>query len=387
MRKMAYGVTVKDVKPIEGKDRIVYVSFKENEYSVIAQKGIQPNDKLVYVEVDSILPLEKQYEFLKSKCYKESLKGYLIKGMKMCGLYSFGLVFKAQDLNLKDITPKKDYTDILKIRKYEPEDDKSPVENKLPTWKKAIKNFLMKNELTRPLGFKLFTNSQVKVEFPVWLISKSDEENLANNPEWFEKRHNSNSYISVKMEGKSVTVLYMPKKSLFRTKYEFKVFGRNTLADSECTEWITNNIKSKLDKLIKDTKQQFALQGEYCSPKVQNGIYENGTHFYIYKIKNLTTNEILSLNDFKDLTSKFGLETVPILDKKLKDFKSIKDIEDFSDKLYFRPGNDQVEVLRRKLKNARNHEGIVVRSFDYSKEPWSFKVKSKEYQLTGGYSK
>ena len=145
---MGYGVTVKDVKPIEGKDRIVYVSFKENEYSVIAQKGIQPNDKLVYVEVDSILPLEKQYEFLKSKCYKESLKGYLIKGMKMCGLYSFGLVFKAQDLNLKEITPNKDYTDILKIRKYEPEDDKSPVENKLPTWKKAIKNFLMKNELT-----------------------------------------------------------------------------------------------------------------------------------------------------------------------------------------------------------------------------------------------
>ena len=36
MRNTAYVVTVKDVKPIEGKDRIEYISFKENNYSVIA---------------------------------------------------------------------------------------------------------------------------------------------------------------------------------------------------------------------------------------------------------------------------------------------------------------------------------------------------------------
>ena len=100
MRNMAYVVTVKDVKPIEGKDRIEYVSFKENDYSVIAQKGLKTNDKVVYIEVDSILPVNKKFEFLRSRCFKESLNGFLIKAMKMNGLYSFGIVFKPEDLGL-----------------------------------------------------------------------------------------------------------------------------------------------------------------------------------------------------------------------------------------------------------------------------------------------
>ena len=173
MRNMAYVVTVKDVKPIEGKDRIEYVSFKENDYSVIAQKGLKTNDKVVYIEVDSILPVNEKFEFLRSRCFKESLNGFLIKAMKMNGLYSFGIVFKPEDLGLdaSKLKSKQDLTDVLRVRKYEPIEDRSPVENKLPPLKKRIKSLLMRYYLTRPIGRKLFVQSLEIEDFQTWLIS------------------------------------------------------------------------------------------------------------------------------------------------------------------------------------------------------------------------
>ena len=81
---MAYIATIKDVAPIQGKDRIQYVSFNENGYGVIADKSFSVGDKVVYIEVDAILPVKPQFEFLRKRCFKEELNGFLIKNMKMC---------------------------------------------------------------------------------------------------------------------------------------------------------------------------------------------------------------------------------------------------------------------------------------------------------------
>ena len=378
MRNMAYVVTVKDVKPIEGKDRIEYVSFKENDYSVIAQKGLKTDDKVVYIEVDSILPVDEKFEFLRSRCFKESLNGFLIKAMKMNGLYSFGIVFKPSDLGLdaSELKSKQDLTDTLGVRKYEPIEDRSPVENKLPPLKKRIKSLLMRYSLTRPIGRKLFVKSLEKEDFPTWLIPKSDEDNLANNPEWFEKYKNSDNYITVKMEGKSVTCYFEDKKFLWFKKSIFKVFGRNVpLTEKKELEFF----KSIGDKI---KNSHVILQGEYCAPHVQRGIYKNGSHFYIYKIRDLLTNQYYTYEQMQNFASAHGLELVPLVDKKLNDFESIEDIYNFADKIYFKEG-DISKIITNKSKFTKNHEGIVVRSNDINKNNWSFKVKSREYQLRG----
>ena len=378
MRNMAYVVTVKDVKPIEGKDRIEYVSFKENDYSVIAQKGLKTDDKVVYIEVDSILPVDEKFEFLRSRCFKESLNGFLIKAMKMNGLYSFGIVFKPSNLGLdaSELKSKQDLTDTLGVRKYEPIEDRSPVENKLPPLKKRIKSLLMRYSLTRPIGRKLFVKSLEKEDFPTWLIPKSDEDNLANNPEWFEKYKNTDNYITVKMEGKSVTCYFEDKKFLWFKKSIFKVFGRNVpLTEKKELEFF----KSIGDKI---KNSHVILQGEYCAPHVQRGIYKNGSHFYIYKIRDLKTNQYYTYEQMQNFASAHGLELVPLVDKKLSDFKSIEDIYNFADRLYFKEG-DISKIITNKSKFTKNHEGIVVRSNDINKNNWSFKVKSREYQLRG----
>ena len=378
MRNMAYVVTVKDVKPIEGKDRIEYVSFKENDYSVIAQKGLKTDDKVVYIEVDSILPVDKKFEFLRSRCFKESLNGFLIKAMKMNGLYSFGIVFKPSDLGLdaSELKSKQDLTDTLGVRKYEPVEDRSPVENKLPPLKKRIKSLLMRYSLTRPIGRKLFVKSLEKEDFPTWLIPKSDEDNLANNPEWFEKYKNTDNYITLKMEGKSVTCYFEDKKFLWFKKSIFKVFGRNVpLTEKKELEFF----KSIGDKI---KNSHVILQGEYCAPHVQRGIYKNGSHFYIYKIRDLLTNQYYTYEQMQNFATAHGLELVPLVDKKLSDFESIEDIYNFADRLYFKEG-DISKIITNKSKFTKNHEGIVVRSNDINKNNWSFKVKSREYQLRG----
>ena len=60
----------------------------------------------------------------------------------------------------------------------------------------------------------------------------------------------------------------------------------------------------------------------------------------------------------------------------------IEDIYNFADKIYFKEG-DISKIITNKSKFTKNHEGIVVRSNDINKDNWSFKVKSREYQLRG----
>src|SRR5574344_932281 len=92
-REMAYVVTVNKIDPIEGKDRIVYAHFAENGYGVICDKSFSEGDKAVYFEVDSVLPVRPEFEFLRKRCYKENLNGFLIKNMKMNVQKSFPKAF------------------------------------------------------------------------------------------------------------------------------------------------------------------------------------------------------------------------------------------------------------------------------------------------------
>lgn len=387
MRNMAYGVTIKSLDLIEGKDRIVYAHFNENGYGVIVDKSFKVGEAVVYFEVDSILPVKKEFEFLRKRCYKEKLNGFLIKNMKMNGLYSNGLVLHAEEAGLKKAKAGEDYTEKLDVKKYEPEDDASPVENKMPSWKKFLKNMLMKHEATRWLGRRIFFNKK-SGEFPTWLIDKSDEENIQNHTGWYDKYKNDDCYISVKMEGQSVTMLLNPK-----TK-KLEVYSRNTAGnDSHFAFAKENDIEKKLKKILKDTGDVYAFQGEYCSPLVQKGIYKNGIHWYIYTVKNLTLNKVVSYSDMLYLCNKYGFETVPIWDANVKlcnEFKDMEDLQEKTEHIWFKPGTEDMSscsffddrVMRGSYSKPEYHrsEGFVIRSID---ESWSFKVKSNNYQIEG----
>jgi len=65
MRKLASVQTIRDIQPIEDADAIEVVSILG--WKVVTKKGeFQLGQKCVYFEVDSFLPIEERFEFLRA---------------------------------------------------------------------------------------------------------------------------------------------------------------------------------------------------------------------------------------------------------------------------------------------------------------------------------
>lgn len=408
MRKMAYVVTVSSIEPIEGKDRIVYIGFKENTYKVIAKKGVKVGDKLAYFEVDSILPVRNEFEFLRGKCFKQNLNGFKISAMKMFGLYSMGITFTLEDLGLKNsLKPETDLTEILNIRKFEPEDDQTPKENKdINIFKKFLykhRNLFFKFKILRPIGRLLFVKKKDYKTFPLDLIMKSDENNLSNNKFFFDNK-TKGFYATIKIEGQSVTLTYRPSKK------EFNIFGRNTLGTANHFSYFKSfNSKEKIADFLKKNgiKEAIAIQGEFISNKVQNGIYGIGDGFYVFKVT--IGGKVLSYHDMMKVCESIGYTSVPLFIMKEKDtikdtFKNIEALQDIVEHIWFKVGTNPIEFVieeeyekmckelgiensfsfkkkkeLEKSKDFHRSEGLVLR--DLQQNSFSFKVKSLEYQL------
>ena len=94
MRKLASIQRIWKIEPIEGADRIVLAHVLG--WQCVVKKGLfQPGDMGVYFEIDSFLPIEPRYEFLRKSCYKETDhmgEGFLIRTQKFRGQISQGLL-------------------------------------------------------------------------------------------------------------------------------------------------------------------------------------------------------------------------------------------------------------------------------------------------------
>lgn len=391
MRNMAYGVTISKVDDIEGKDKIGLLHFKENAYTVIGSKKLKPGDVVCYFEVDSILPETPVFEFLRKRCYNDRCKGFLIRKMKMGSVYSFGLVMTSEELKT-EIKAGKVYDDVFNVRKDEDRYDASP------------KQFNGK-ELVRVRSF------------PVDLIPKSDEDNLMNNPSLLDEIKNKKYFTSIKLEGKSMTVLlenrtlkhifkdikfnlkeikkqfeFIFKKIIHRNKKvplkdqitkhllnikslknpfyfgkQLAVFGRNVEGDKEMYKFC--------ERLLPFFKRHpdLILQGEYTSPKVQKGIYKDGENFNVFRVRNHLRD--LSPDEYCDMINGAGIKgfrTVQYIDLDLSGF-TLESLYKLTDRMKFSEGSHLLDPNGNK-----NHEGIVIRTDDMKIH---FKVKSREYEL------
>jgi tRNA-binding EMAP/Myf-like protein len=173
MRKLASIKQISEIHPIPERDRIELAIV--DGWQVIVQKNeYKPGDKTIFVEIDSILPEKPEFEFLRSKKFR-------IKTMKMRGTLSQGICFQLsllpqdREYNFED-----DVTDILGIKKYEPDEDnivdnESKIDSK--KYNHPIFQFLFKFFFFRNL---LLPKKQNK-GFPDF-ISKTDETRIQNMP-------------------------------------------------------------------------------------------------------------------------------------------------------------------------------------------------------------
>ena len=365
-RKLASVQTVKAIKSIEGADRIEVVQILN--WDCVARKGeYQVGDKVIYFEIDSLLPDIPVFEFLKGSSWSQKLNKYKISTHKFRNQISQGLVIpyeKIKDLMVQingeidfrtDYPEGEDLTELLKIEKYEP-----PVSN-------GTLGDIIQHE---------------------WYVPKTDEERIqvcAENvlPVYMESEQDE-WYASVKLDGTSCTA------GLFEDA--FLIGGRNQFYKDENMYTTTVKKYGDLQKALEEYKTVYGLyvvfQGELCGPGIQSnrlGLKEK--EWFVFNAFVSKTGKIDSyikcdLTRMLRLCEEFGLKHVPIVSDEDKfNFKITTDIDETVNNLL--KYVDDIKY-RKYFKDASPNqiaEGLVFRTIDMTN---SFKVVSNKYLLKGG---
>lgn len=376
-RALAYVVTIDEIKPIEGYDRVEYA--RTNGWWVIISKNdnLKVGDKCVYFEVDSKVNSEDgRFAFLEKRNYK-------IKTQKMCKVISQGLLMPLSlfpELGEADINT--DVTDTLKVvyaveednarKKTDPNAKYKAMASRKPNiFKKPWARWMMRREWGRKVMFLFFGRKKDKPRgFPTF-VSKTDEERVENQP-W--RIGDGKTYLCTeKLDGTSCTYALERKG---KNKFEFYVCSRNVRQQDENQKtyhdhniyWdlafkynIEEHLKEYLE-LHKDYKW-VCIQGEGVGFVQGNPLKLKEDDLYIF---NFITSEYGRYSSFegKNTIEGWGLKWVPILGEvQMPDtMEELKELA--TGKSVVNP-----DVMR---------EGLVYRSLDGSD---SFKNVSREYLL------
>lgn len=408
-RNLAEIVTVESKNRMFQKDRICWVTFKENGYEAIVPNDINVGDKMCFIGEGSLLPEIERWEFLRKRCYCDKERAFLISPMTMgkkanedgsdagSRVKSWGLCVTLAEAGLDESTKAEtDVTEALGIRKYEPAEEAAPTKSdKTPAWVK----FCMKHKILRWIG-QMWFNSHKKARgnFPSEIISKSDETTIQNCKRVLEDFAGTKAFITAKMEGQSFTCSLDLKH-----KKKFYVCSRNNRYDEDNKESRVYfgtakryDIESKLKAYMKKTGVCLMLQGEQVGPGIQGNIYNfNEVRLFLFRMKGHENGKWVEYNypKMKSIADELGLECVPlveVIDDMGERFKTVDSLVNYAENVLWKPnGDNTIDFTYTPSKNEKlwkdylQHEGIVVKSENYNKETnegFSFKVKNMSYQ-------
>lgn len=248
MRKLASIQTVTLAEPIPNADAIERLRILG--WWVVAKKGeFRPSDRVVYCEIDSLLPERPEFEFLRPGCFKAAIieggeavqrAGFRIKTVKLRGQVSQGICFPLSILPAgAPLDEGADVTALLGIIKYEP-----PV----------------------PAGM----GGRVKGAFPAFL-PKTDEVRIQVLEPLLTRYRGATFYLTEKLDGTSFTA--------FLRNGEFGLCSRNQwLDETDETNVLvrlarTLGLAEKLAIIRERFGFQPAIQGEAIGPGIQKNKY------------------------------------------------------------------------------------------------------------------
>lgn len=373
---------ISSFEDIEGKDEIKKVHFDKTNWDVIMnvkKDGSKVGDKVVYFEVNSLLPIKEEFEFLRKKCFSPSWNGFVIKAMKLGGMVSCGIALNIKEIKYIDLTKFKSGTDVtenLGVIKYDPEIRREAQESHKFN---KFQVFLLKNKLTRNF-FKWYFLERKRVKKSPYLtyVSKAGETNIQDYTDNILKRELKEFYVTEKLEGKNALYAIEKKKK----KYEFIYCSHNVVFSNKDTTGnsndyyrfaIINNLEAKMLKLAKELESNtLAISGELCGPSIQGNIYNlSCLKFFVFDI--FLDGKLLPENKHNDICKKLEIDRVPCLSLSVGDKGSFP--ENFFSVEYWKSQATGKSVIGT-CPNLR--EGIVVRNTD---QLFGFKSKCKVYIL------
>lgn len=364
-RKLASIEKIINIEPILNADEIELVSVLGWHVIVRKEENYKIGDLIIYCEYDTILPINPEFEFLRSCCYSAKYDGFRIKNRKLRGVFSEGIVFPTSILpSFSNPSKKPKYfkegesvVDILGIQKYDPEALKE-VEKAKKSKNPIIKHFMRYKWFRKWVG-----NRKPKYGYPS-NIHKANETNIQV---CFNRLQNQDFlyYKSEKLEGQNA-VYHITKKG------KFKVYSHNMGRPKQNNNWWNIALKFDIENQMKRFMKLHGIKsmyisGEIIGPGIQRNIYSlNSLDFYIYTISSLDDNIKFRLNDIKLFCDVTRLKHVPILAENVKLLESSDAmLEDCEGKSIF---GSTIKGLR---------EGIIWRTIDGTD---GCKVKSKKYQ-------
>jgi RNA ligase (TIGR02306 family) len=301
-------------------------------WQCVVKKGEFKEGELgVYYEVDSFLPVDERYEFLRTSSYRENPDngiGFRIRTMKLRGQLSQGLLLPLG--KFPELTGNEEGTDV--------------------TEKLNVKKWYIP-ETSNPGG-------TIIGERPHG-IPASDEIRLQSALEYLEELHGKPYYITTKMDGTSGIVYYIDGK--------IGCCSRNKeIKDEETALYWTPVYKYGLKEKFAKLGKNIVLTGEIIGPGIQkNKLRLAELEWNVFDVKDWDTNKYLPYDEAVKLCEELELKTVPLEERG----------EQFDYSL-----DTLLEKAKGKYPSGLDKEGIVVRS---SKSPKaiSFKVLNNDALL------
>jgi len=292
MRKLATIQTITAIEPIKNADSIELARILG--WAVVVKRGEHHvGDKVIYCEIDSLLPECKEFEFLRNSCYKSAQidaagnvavpAGFRIRTVKLRGQFSQGICFPVSMVRDGDSLPVgTEVTTDLGIVKWEP-----PI----------------------PAGMV----GKIKGPFPDF-VPKTDEIRVQLLADALERHKGKPFIVTEKLDGSSFTA--------FHYQSEFGICSRNQWIDETDTssKYVAIARSFQLSEKLAETAARvgcdLAVQGEMIGPGIQGNKYKLGfVALRVFNIVNLETRKLLDFDQMKEVIESLGLAPVPFLEK------------------------------------------------------------------------
>ena len=365
-RKLVTIQQITAITDIPGADLIALATIQG--WQVIVKKTeFSVGDACLFFEIDSFLPLEPRYEFLKKTTKFDGKEGYRIKSMKMKSCLSQGLALPLS--MFPEITKPKvdfDYSEKLGVIKYD-------------------------NEIQTYQGKPGLKAGKARGNFPSF-IPKTDQPRIQNLTAYFSTLVDEEFEETLKLDGSSMTcykightpTLWEKVKSIFGIKYKpfhFGVCSRNLeLKPTADQVHIFNNqgkesIYDQSDFWTAAYKYRFedklpegyAIQGELIGPKIQaNQEKVKELEFYCFDVYNIHTGEYLLPLERREFCALHNIPHVPVVSINAK------------------PLQLGLEGLLKHVEGESMNPGTVSegRVYKHVTKPITFKAISNKYLLS-----
>ena len=371
-RKLAHIEKIETLSPILGADKIEVAQVLG--WQCVVKKGeFKVGDKVIYVEVDSVMPQTPEYEFLRDKKFR-------VRTIKLKGEISQGLVIPLPN-SLKDKKIGEDVTEFLGITKYlSPSEKEELDQQEINIKKNKFIKFMMKYSWFR----KLILSKKSKDGWPYW-VSKTDEERVQNlnYQNILERYGDKEVYVTEKIDYQSATFTcnkvrrfkgLLSKLPIY--KFQFIVCSRNKVTNNKNDLYWKVAEKYNIEQILKENPT-LTIQGEQGSTKVQGNKYcIKEPTMWIFNIIDYVNNYHFNYDEMKEFCLKYDLNLVPLVIWEShkttiplwKVGSSVEELVNFS---------KGKSIINPKIER----EGIVIRCIEDGKKVLSFKVINPEFLL------